>query len=259
MIELSWPSGAAMKKIGIVGGVAWASTVEYYTEICRLAEERHIASGCGGAPATPEMTIESLDHRKAVSYLGNGSDEESWRRFDDYHRAALLRLETAGADFALMASNTPHDRFESILRGVGIPVLDLFKVVAAEAARVGAERVLILGTALTMSSQRFRCAFSKHGINAAGPDDETLRMQTVQLTRDLQIGYASDAAERLSAIAKICAQGEHGPQPLVCLACTELPLAFAQHKLRPYFELDGLVYLNTTIVHARAAFERAVE
>ena len=136
-----------MKKIGIVGGVAWISTVDYYTEICTRSEEWHAASNLPGPPSTPEMVIESLDHNKAVAYLGVEGDEESWRRFDDYHRAALQRLELSGADFALMASNTPHHRFETIVRGVTIPVLDIFEVVAKESAQIGASEVLILGTA----------------------------------------------------------------------------------------------------------------
>ncbi len=260
MIELCWPSciPSHIKKLGIVGGVGWPSTVEYYTEICRLSEERQLASGVAGAPFFPEMTIESLDLWKAVSYLGVEGDEESWTRFDDYHRAALQRLEAAAADFALIASNTPHHRFDSIVRGVGIPVLDLFEVAAAEAARFGAKRVLIFGTALTMSSQRFREVFLKHGIDAAGPGDQTVRMKIVQLIEDLQMSQAAGAAEQLSLIAKICTQGQPGPQPLVCVACTELPLAFPQHKSCPCFELDGVQYLNTTAVHARAAFNYAL-
>ena len=101
-----------MKKIGIVGGVGWPSTVDYYSLICRRSERWHL---------TPEMSIESLDLNKAVSYLGVDGDEESWVRFDDYHRAALRRLGSSGAEFALMASNSPHRRFASIVRGMGIP------------------------------------------------------------------------------------------------------------------------------------------
>jgi hypothetical protein len=63
------------------------------------------------------MSIESLDLNQAVSYIGGDGDEDSWSKFDDYHRAALQRLESSGADFALMASNTPHHRFASIVRG----------------------------------------------------------------------------------------------------------------------------------------------
>jgi aspartate racemase len=102
-----------MKKIGIVGGVAWLSTVDYYAEICRRSERWNVERGSPGVPSTPEMSIESLDLNKAVSYLGVDGDEESWSQFDDYHRAALRRLEASGVEFALMASNTPHDRFAS--------------------------------------------------------------------------------------------------------------------------------------------------
>ncbi|HEV2668073.1 MAG TPA: hypothetical protein VG324_24365 [Blastocatellia bacterium] len=70
-----------MKKIGIVGGVAWPSTVDYYLEICRRCERWHLARNPQCVPSTPEMSIESLDLNKAVSYLGNDDDEESWSRF----------------------------------------------------------------------------------------------------------------------------------------------------------------------------------
>ncbi len=115
-----------MKKSGIVGGVAWLSTVDYYTEICRRSERLHLAKNLQCAPSTPEMSIESLDLNKAFSYLGTDDDEESWSQFDEYHRAALQRLEASGAEFALIASNTSHHRFSAIVRGIGIPVISIF-------------------------------------------------------------------------------------------------------------------------------------
>src|SRR5712675_749673 len=105
-----------MKKIGLLGGVGWRSTVEYYSAICRRSEQRYIANHIQKIPHIPEMCIESLDLGKAVSYLGKDDDEQSWRLFDDYHAVALKRLEEAGADFAIMASNSPHHRFDSIVR-----------------------------------------------------------------------------------------------------------------------------------------------
>jgi aspartate racemase len=228
-----------MKKIGIVGGVAWLSTVDYYSEI-------YVRS----APVTPEMSVESLDHNKAVSYLGVDDDEESWVQFDEYHRAALQRLEVSGADFAVMASNSPHHRFESIVRGVGIPVIDIFEAVAKESVRIGAKEVLILGTAVTMSSARFREVFDKHGIAAAGPGDESARVMTLELVADLQLGKSELAAERLGKISRAKA--------VVCLACTELPLAFPELKFAATFEQDGVVYINSTAVHINAAFDFAM-
>jgi aspartate/glutamate racemase len=64
-------------------------------------------------------------------------DEASWVQFDGYHRAALHRLEASGADCALIASNTPHHRFASIVRGIGIPVLSIFTATAKEARASG--------------------------------------------------------------------------------------------------------------------------
>jgi aspartate racemase len=204
------------------------------------------------------MSIESLDLNKAVSYLGIDDNEESWSRFDEYHRAALRRLEASGADFALMASNTPHHRFASIVRGIGIPVISIFEVVAKESARIGVTEVLILGTALTMRSPRFREEFAKHGVEAAGPQDAAAKATTVDLIAELQLGKLEGAADRLGRIAKISFKRQFSAQPAVCLACTELPLAFPAHKLLASFEYDGVLYVNSTAAHIDAAFDFAI-
>ena len=247
-----------MKKIGIVGGIAWPSTVDYYSQICRRSEQWHFASNLAGVPSTPEMSIESLDVNKAVSYLGNDEDEESWQQFDDYHRAALQRVEASGAEFALMASNTPHHRFAAIVRGIGIPVIDLFDAVAGEAARIGAREVLILGTAQTMKSPRFREQFAKHGVEATGPRDETARAMTGGLIAELQLGEYEGARERLGTIASLALKRPFRARPVVCLACTELPLAFQEQKMLTTFEYDGILYINSIAVHINAAFNFAV-
>ena len=155
------------------------------------------------------MSIESLDLYTAVSYFGNDDDEETWRRFDDYHRAALQRLEGSGADFAIMASNTAHHRFASTVRGIGIPVISILEVAAKESARIGACEVLILGTALTMRSPRFREGFAKYGVEAAGPHDEGLRA-LFGLIGQLQLGKLEGVPERLGRIAKMSFEQQFG-------------------------------------------------
>jgi aspartate racemase len=247
-----------MKKIGIVGGVAWLSTVEYYSELCRRSEERWLRPGRAGPPAYPEMSIESLDLNRAVSYLGKDGDEESWRQFDDYHRVALQRLEASGAEVALMACNTAHHRFASIVRGIGIPVISIFEAAAKECSRDGAKEVLILGTALTMRSTVFRSEFAKHGIEASGPDNETARAETVELIEALQLGEQEGAAGRLRRIVKTAFEKRFKGPPVVCLACTELPLAFPEQNKLSCFESEGVLYVNTAAVHINAAFHFAV-
>ncbi len=74
----------------------------------------HRKRGVTGVLPTPEVAIESLDLRMALSYFGEIGNASSWSRFDAYHRNALLRLQDAGAKIALIASNTPHYRLEAI-------------------------------------------------------------------------------------------------------------------------------------------------
>ncbi len=247
-----------MKKIGIVGGIAWLSTVDYYTELCRRGEERHRARNAPGAASTPEMSIESLDLNRVFACLGNDDDEASWAKFDDYHREALKRVEASGADFAIIASNTPHHRLAEIVNGVKIPVISIIDAVARESARIGVKEILILGTRPTMRSARFREGFAKHGVEAAGPRDEAVQAMTAELIGELQRGKTEGAAERLDKIVRM-SFGQFRGQPAVSLACTELPLAFPHHKTLATFEQDGILYINSSVVHINAAFEFAIK
>ncbi|HEY6466055.1 MAG TPA: amino acid racemase [Candidatus Acidoferrales bacterium] len=247
-----------MKKIGIVGGVAWQSTAEYYSELCRRSERWHLDRNPGEPARTPEMSIESLDLSTAVSYLGSDGDEKSWSRFDDYHREALQRLEKSGAEFAVIACNSAHHRFDAIVRGIGIPVISILEAVAKESTRIGACDILILGTALTMRSQRFREGFAKYGVEAAGPDSESARLMTTDLIAQLQSGRVEGMSERIGSIAKQSFKRQFGAQRVVCLACTELSLAFPEQKMLATFSHGGVLYVNTTAVHINAAFDFAV-
>lgn len=246
-----------MKKIGIVGGVGWRSTAEYYAEICRRSEQLHLARRMPGVPSTPPIAIESLDLAQALEYLGNDKDERSWSRFDEYHRAALLRLAAGGSHVALIASNTPHHRWDSIVRGVPIPVISIVDAAAREAIHLGAREVLILGTALTMESARFREAFGKHGIHAAGPRSQAVRERTLALIEELQRGQRKGATGRLTRIAKAVFADQFSVEPAVCLACTELPLAFPARKMVPSFQYGGVTWINTVAAHINAVLDCA--
>jgi len=246
-----------MKKIGIVGGLAWRSTVEYYSEICRRAEELHLNRKRPGTPASPEIVIESLDLSQAFAAIGNDEDESSWSRFDEYHRAALLRLERSGAELALIAGNTPHHRFREITRGIRIPVVSILRAAAQEAARLRVRRLLILGAELTMRSPQMRRELARHGIEAGGPAGDEARTATLEIIAQLQRGQTECAAPRLAAIARTTFTGQFRGSPAVCLACTELPLAFPEHRSRASFVHGGITWINTSAAHIAAVVELA--
>jgi aspartate racemase len=248
-----------MKKIGIVGGVGWRSTVDYYSEICRRSEDLHLDVKDQEMPLMPEIAIESLDLRKAISYLGEDNKEESWSRFDEYHRKALKRLEASGAEVALIASNTPHHRFIAIVQGIQIPVVNIFETAAREGARIGARNILILGTTLTMVSSTFRDEFAKLGLNAAAPTDESSQRATTALIAELQRGSFEGGANRLGVIARDSIERQFQGNAAVCLACTELPLVFPEFKALSVFASDGLSFINTIAVHVDAVLRIATQ
>ena len=247
-----------MKKIGIVGGIGWQSTAVYYSQLFRRSEQVHCDKGLRGTPAMPEISIESLDLAKAMAYLGSDGNEQSWMQFDSYHHAALCRLQMSGAEVALIASNTPHHRFDSIVQGIQIPVINIVQEMAKECARIEARHVLLLGTDLTMRSNKFREEFARWGIEANGPRDEDLRKMILELIADLQRSTSKAAAERLIRIVRCTLrETKFKHRPTVCLACTELPLAFEKMITSRNFEYHHIRFINSVAVHVDSTFNFA--
>lgn len=248
-----------MRKLGIVGGVAWPSTIDYYKVISRLSLAHHKGKSITGPPPMPEISIESLNMNKSFGLRGGVIDDDaSWSRFDEYFRQALQRLEVSGAALAIIASNTPHNRFDAITRGIKISVLSIFDAVAIECARLGVTEMLILGTAPTMDSPIFPQVLARHGVTAFAPGSTEVRAKVITLISELYEERNEDAAARIEAIVD-ASYPNAGALRAVCLACTELPLAFPQMENQPEFVLGDIRYLNTTIIHAKAAFSALLE
>ena len=248
-----------MKRIGIVGGVGWQSTVQYYAGLCRRSEQWRARKRLRDGPLTPEICIESLDLNTANALLGRDHDEESWRGFDEYHRTALQRLQACDAEVAAIASNTPHHRYSSIVRGIGIPVLSILDAAAEEALRMGVSRVLILGTKLTMESKMYPETFRRYGIDAVSPTSMKVRSAAIRIIADLHKDRIDGADLHIRALVQDALGAQFPEGTAVCLACTELPLAFPSAKESPSFEQDGCRYINTAAAHIRALFEFAVK
>ena len=246
-----------MKKIGIVGGAAWPSTLGYYRMICEGAVARHRASGGEGLAPTPPMMSESLGMAETRALRGRQGDEESWAGFDAVIREALLRLEAAGCDFAIIANNTMHTRLHALRRGLTMPVLSILDVVADAAAATGAKRALVLGTSVTMRADDYRAALAARGVaaNERLADDVIDRMQAAI---DAEFYGAEATAEGRRVLLDICRAHTPVPNAAILLACTELPLAFPDHVSDGVFTAEGLTFVNTSAVHAEAALARSM-
>ena len=244
-----------MKKIGILGGVGWASTVDYYRAIAEGASRHFEGLGHASPLPIPPMTIESVTQARTRALRGTPGDEASWSGFDAVFRDALLTLERAGCDFAIIASNTPHARLHAIRRGVTMPILSIFDATARAAATTGATQALVVGTTVTMQARNYAEALAPHGLTANDPlpDDQIARMQGM-IDHDFHGGAGPRARGQLLAY---CAD-HAAPGAAILLACTELPLAFPDHLDDPVFEADGFLFVNPSAAHVAAALDLAL-
>ncbi len=248
-----------MKKIGILGGLAWPATVEYYKAICLKSQDYHAGSNIPGPSPMPEMCIESVDINYSFNRRGRYGDEKSWQEYDAYFRSALKRLEDSGADFIIIASNTPHTRLDSITAGLNIPVLSIFEAVAEVCKRESVDEFLLLGTDPTMNSGAFPIYYEKRGIQALPPSDTSLQAMVLELIDELMQGGCKQGNSRLDQVVNSSPEMTGKNKKTACLACTELPLAFPGQEHLETFEHNGVLYLNTTIIHVNAAFRYAIE
>ena|GEM_PF-2760006 len=111
---------------------------------------------------------------------------------------------------------------------------------AKQCARIGVSKVLILGTSATMNSLR-------------------LRIGLIAALQAAEVAEVEEATERLGDVARTSFQTQFSGPPVGCLACTELPFAFQDNSFEPTFEADGVLYINTSILHIEAAIQSAVE
>lgn len=245
-----------MKKIGILGGVGWASTVDYYRAIAQGAGRFFADRGHGSPLPIPPMTIESVTQAKTRALRGVAGDEASWAGFDAVFREALLTLERAGCDFGIIASNTPHARLHAIRQGVAMPILSIFDATAEATASVGASNALVLSTAVTMQASDYADRLTKEGITANDrlPEPEIAEMQAM-IDSEFYGGASDSARARLIAFCNKHA----APGTAILLACTELPLAFPDHLDDPVFKSDGHLFINPSAAHVEAALKEALE
>ncbi len=248
-----------MKKIGILGGLAWPATVEYYKAICQLSQKYHSQFNIVGPSPMPEMCIESVNINYSYNRRGKQGDEKSWDEYDTYFRSALKRLEDNGVDFAIIASNTPHTRFNSITRGLIVPVLSIFEAIANECDKQQINHFLLLGTEPTMNSIAFPEFMKSKGIEVLIPGAPDAQLKVVDLISVLFKGESVNCSVDLHEVVNSTYEQVPHKQKNVCLACTELPLAFEGKEHLETFTHKGVFYLNTTIIHATAAFQYAIQ
>jgi len=225
-----------MKKIGILGGMAPESTVEYYRVITALCRQR------GMGYRYPVIIVYSLNFQEFINLVNSGNLPEVVNLLS----AAIDSLSHAGADFALMASNTPHLVFNEVAARSPIPLLSIVEETGRAASELRFSRVGLFGTKFTMQADFYSDVLStRYGISVVTPEKADQDYIHSKIMTELVNGYiVEETKQELSRIARKMSDKE-GIEALI-LGCTELPLILSE-------EAVGIPILDTARIHAEAA------
>ena len=228
-----------MKTLGIVGGIGPESTIDYYRQIV-AAYRAHRPDG-----SFPPVLINSIDMTKMLALIGANQMTE----VTDYLTGEVNKLARAGADFGLLAANTPHIVFDEIRRAAKIPLISIVEA-ACDAARArGIARAGLFGTRFTMQGSFYPDVFTKRGIQLVTPDEQEQDYIHDKYMRELVHGvFLDETHQGLQGIVDRLIDQEH-IQGLI-LGGTELPLILRDESFH------GIPLLDTTRIHVDRAVAR---
>lgn len=202
-----------MKKIGLIGGITWHSTIEYYREI-------NLETGrCLGGTHSAVLAIESLDFKEVASLGAQGREDEVFARF----LAAAQSLRRAGAEILALCSNTAHRRADRLEEELGWPLVHIGDAVGSAVRAAGLSSVGLLGTARTMTEPFLQQRLvEEHRLHVLTPDAPVRGEVDRYILGEMAEGVFSDQARAAvqRACAGLIARGAQG----VILGCTELPI-----------------------------------
>jgi aspartate racemase len=230
-----------MKTIGMIGGMSWESSIEYYRIINEAVKER-----LGG-----------LHSAKSLMYSVDFSEIEALQMSGNWDQATLAMIEAAqyvesgGADFLIICTNTMHKMADEVQQSIGIPLLNIADATAEPVKARGMSRIGLLGTRFTMEQDFYRGRLEeKHGLQVLIPDPGDREVVHRVIYDELVLGkiVPESRSEFLRIIAGLAEAGAEG----IILGCTEIGLLVSQ-------EDTSLPLFDTTRIHALAAVRYALE
>lgn len=229
-----------MKKVGLVGGLSWVSTLDYYRFINEGVNER-----LGG-----------LNFAECILYSINFDDFQRNNRQGNWDATYALLLEAcealqkSGAEAIVLCANTAHAVADRLQANIELPIIHIASETAAEIRKSGLTKVGLLGTKFTMEMNFFVDKMQEAGIELFIPDSQEVRDYIQETLRDeLGRGIINPQTKKayISIINDLIARGAQG----IILGCTEIPLLLSQDDLTvPAFD--------TTKIHAEAAVKFAL-
>ena len=152
-----------IKTIGIIGGIAPPSTIDYYQRIITGFQEKN------STHHFPSILINSIDMTRMLDLVA----KKEYDTLVDYLSGEIQKLINGGADFAVLASNTPHIVFDQLKNKSSIPLISIVEVTVKYAKKLGCKKLGLFGTKSTMQGGFYQAGFSKEGIETIMPSLES--------------------------------------------------------------------------------------
>ena len=230
-----------MKTIGLIGGMSWESSLEYYRIINETAKLK-----LGGLHSA-QCLMYSVDFEK-IEVLQH---EEKWDELTEIMIDVAQKLKNGGADFIIICTNTMHKMANDIERRAGIKVLHIAEVTGQQIVKKGIKKVGLLGTKFTMEQDFYKKVLrDKFSIDVIIPDENEREIVHGIIYNELCKGIISEASKKkyIKIINNLALKGAEG----VVLGCTEIPLLIQQEDV-------DLPVFDTTTIHAISAVEFALD
>ena len=231
----------SIKTIGMIGGMSWESSLEYYRIINEAIKERL------GDLHSAKSLMYSVDFAEIELLQREGRWKEATRNMIEAARA----VEAGGADFLIICTNTMHKMANEVQQSIAIPLLHIADATAEVVKAGGLQRVGLLGTRFTMEQDFYRGRLvEKYGLDVLVPQEADREIVHRVIYDELVLGRIEPAskAEYLRIIANLAQAGAEG----IILGCTEIGLLVSQQDC-------SLPLFDTTRIHALAAVEYALK
>jgi aspartate racemase len=230
-----------MKTLGLIGGIGPESTIEYYRLLIDGYREK-----CEGT--SPAIIVNSVDLKRLLAWMANGELD----KVAAYLAREIDRLATAGADFAALASNTPHIVFDSLRQRSRLPLVSIVEAACQKVRTLGLQTVGLFGTRYTMQASFYPEVFARENLKLVTPNaEEQAYIHDKYLGELLSNVFLDETRDRILSIAEELRQ-RHGIQAVI-LGGTELPLLLRGEAH------NGIQLLDTSRIHVEALLSHMIE
>jgi len=235
------PKEQAMKRIGLIGGMSWESSIEYY----RIINET-VRAKLGGLHSAKSIMY-SLDFAEIESLQREGK----WGKATELMIDAAKNVENGGADFVLICTNTMYKMADEVQKHIQIPLLHIADATAEKVKSRGLRKIGLLGTKFTMEEDFYRGRLAeKHGLEVVIPTAEEREIVHCVIYDELCVGVIKQSSREqyVSIMDHLVVNGAEG----IILGCTEIGMLVQDEDSRvPLFD--------TAKIHAAAAVEYALQ